>query len=197
MPDVELATESLARQVEALTHGRPEARTQWMWYTLQVGKGIRDAGLLPADLVRHFIDAAARDSPMVVEMASEELVASIVKLQQNSSEANWLWHNWCAREGENTLDPRKLPADVPKRFLRLYDKGVFAHVELTSTTTANRIQDLQRRNSTFLAQWQTFCKYNTLGVQNPHRLPYEVVRFFLELHPDIRLPPARRPAWKL
>lgn len=183
LPAIDMASREDAAAVNALRQCRPEFRKQWFWYAKEVGLGLNRPELFPAELVHKYL----KNPGGVVEMTSDEVIGKLRSKQQSDPQVNWLWHVWCAYEGEEVRDARRLPIQVTTRFLELLDMGAFSCSRLTSPKVALHIKSALTRDRNFKRWWEGVVRRKAEGIRSPRLLPFELVLFLLRENQQLAL----------
>lgn len=109
----ELSSESLAKQLILLKNSDAVAMWRFGEYSSTEAYGIRNPHLIPASVVQTFLTDYSAGKFESLEMAGDDLVASLLELKRTGSG----WHAFCEENSFGIRDPERLPKSIAERFL--------------------------------------------------------------------------------
>mmetsp|Transcript_68780 Transcript_68780/g.110853 ORF Transcript_68780/g.110853 Transcript_68780/m.110853 type:complete len:378 (-) Transcript_68780:62-1195(-) len=114
--------------------------------------------------------------------AEKQKLFGILKGEQ---QAVWQFNKFCSEQG---MPPRTRVPDISEsmvqQFLDLHSKSTFEAVELATTEQIERMDKVRQDDAAAAWQWEVFCTEKAHGIDNPKRLPTQVVEEFLVGYKD-------------
>eukprot|EP01062_Namystynia_karyoxenos_P057595 TRINITY_DN4872_c0_g1_i2.p1 TRINITY_DN4872_c0_g1~~TRINITY_DN4872_c0_g1_i2.p1 ORF type:complete len:379 (+),score=123.75 TRINITY_DN4872_c0_g1_i2:99-1235(+) len=165
--------QALAEQVRNKQRADPEFRQKWVEFCESnkspgAPSGTKDPHLHTAQFLRKALAEIAGVNPSAVAV----LAQTVMEKQRSDADFRGKWIAFCARETNNTCDPRRLDDQTLQRALKECDAEAAATVS-TMIERVEQVRAKQRESKEWVAQWAAWCKQHNNGTLDPARFTAE------------------------
>eukprot|EP01062_Namystynia_karyoxenos_P057596 TRINITY_DN4872_c0_g1_i3.p1 TRINITY_DN4872_c0_g1~~TRINITY_DN4872_c0_g1_i3.p1 ORF type:complete len:401 (+),score=144.99 TRINITY_DN4872_c0_g1_i3:102-1205(+) len=165
--------QAFAEQVRNKQRSDPDFRQKWVEFcdnnkSYGAASGTKDPHLHTAQFLRKALQEICGVNVSAVAV----LAQTVMEKQRADPDFRAKWIAFCARETNNTCDPRRLDDQTLQKALRECDAGAAASVS-AMIGLVDQVRAKQRESKEWVAQWAAWCKQHNNGTLDPARFTAE------------------------